>query len=105
MDENSLVLQLKKPFTFEGKEYTSVDLSKMEEWTGDDVVNIRNKFVKLASADVTAMDSILPESNLRYCQFVAAEASGLPLDFFRRLPARECGALQALVIGFFHGTV
>lgn len=101
---NPLTLVFKKSVTFEGKEYTSVDFSKLEDWTCDDVVNVTKKFNKMTEENTSAMGALLPESNLEYCQFVAAEASGLPIDFFKRLPAREAGPLRSLIISFFHST-
>jgi len=104
-EENSLVLKLKKPFTFEGKEYKEIDLSALESWTCDDVVNVQKEYFKLIGADVNALDIALIEGNLEYCQYVAAKASKLPLDFFKRLPASNAGSLRALVLNFFHGEV
>jgi hypothetical protein len=100
-----LNLTFKKTVTFEGKEYNNVDFSKLEDWSCDDVINVTKKFNKMTGADINPMDAILPEGNLEYCLFVAAEASGLPIDFFKRLPAREAGALRGLIINFFHGSV
>jgi hypothetical protein len=100
--KNPLLLRLKKPFSFEGKEYEEVDLSALETWTCDDVVNIQAKFFKLIGTEISPLDPIMLESNLKYCQFVAASASGLPLEFFQRLPATNSGTLKTLVIGFFH---
>lgn len=102
---NPLTLVFKKTVTFEGKEYDSVDLSKLDDWTCDDVVNLTKKFNKMTGGETSPMGAILPESNLEYNQFVGAEASGLPIDFFKQLPAREVGPLRSLIISFFHGTV
>ena len=100
---NPLTLVFKRTVTFEGVEYDSVDLSSLEDWTCDDVVRVSKKYNKMSGTDLGPMDAILPEANLKYCQFVGAEASGLPIDFFKQLPAREAGALRSLVINFFHG--
>ena len=35
--EESLILKFKKPYVFEGKEYTEVDLSAMEDMTAEDL--------------------------------------------------------------------
>lgn len=101
---NPLNLVFKKPVKFEGKEYNSVDLSKLEDWTCDDLVNVAKKFDKATGGDISPMTAILRESDLAYCQFVAAEASGMPIEFFKQLPAREAGPLKAMVIGFFHSS-
>ena len=102
---NPLTLVFKRTVNFEGKEYSSIDLSKLDDWTCDDVIYVTKKYNRVAGTDQGPMDAILPEANLGYCQFVGAEASGLPIDFFKQLPAREAGALRSLVINFFHGSV
>lgn len=101
---NPLVLVFKKTVIFEGKEYDSIDLSDMDDWTCDDLINVTKKFNKMTGGDTSPLGAILPESNLEYCQFVGSEASGLPIDFFKQLPAREVGPLRSLIINFFHGT-
>lgn len=101
VDITPLRLIFKSPVTFEGKEYTSVDLSKLEDWTCDDIVAVTKKFNRMTDGNSGALEAILPESNLEYCQYVAAEASGLPIDFFKKLPAKEVGGLRSLIVGFF----
>jgi len=102
---NPLVLKLKRPFVFESKEYNTINLTKLDEWSCDDLVKVTKKYNALTGGDTNPIGAILPESNLEYCEFVAAEASGLPIDFFKQLKARESGPLKSLIINFFHGTV
>ena len=47
--EESLILKFRKPYMFEGKEYTEVDLSAMEDMTAEDLCamgKIMTKFFK-----------------------------------------------------------
>jgi hypothetical protein len=98
---NPLVWEFKRPFTFEGKEYNSVDLNKLDDWSCEDLIRVSKKFQALTGGDNSPMGAILPESNIEYDMFVAAEASGLPIDFFKQLPAKEIGTLRTLIISFF----
>lgn len=100
-EEPSLQLVFKKPFTFEGQEYTSVDLSELDNWTGEDVDKAKKR-LKLMDG-VEPQDMTLPESNSDYCRIVASMASGLPFDFFKKLKAPDSRALDVLIIGFFLG--
>lgn len=102
METASLVLTLKKPVTFEGKTYETIDLTKLEDWTVDDLIALRKKFSKFTGVDINVAGIVLPESDIEYCIFVAAEATGMPIEFFRKLPARDSGALSAAIVGFFH---
>lgn len=101
-NKNPLILKFKKPYMFESKEYESVDLTAMDDWTCEDVVALAKSYNLMVDGDVSAIGAIIPESDLEYDLFVAAEASKLPLEFFHRLPAREVGAMRSVILGFFH---
>ena len=106
MDEvivNPLVLNLKKPFTFESVEYISIDLSKFEDWTADDLIAVKKKFKKLNGEFEGGVEVILPQTNDDYIKFLASEASGLPFDLFGKMPSQNFEAMRTLIIGFFLG--
>ena len=44
-EEESLVIKFKKPYIFEGKSYTEIDLSGMDDLTGADMI-AGNKIMK-----------------------------------------------------------
>lgn len=97
-----LVIPLSKPVKFEEKEYSEINLRKLNDWTCGDVVKVTKEYNRVTGGSDSPMDAILPEANLEYAEFVAARASGLPLEFFQALPARESGKLRTAVISFFH---
>jgi hypothetical protein len=103
MEKNPLIINFKKPFVFEGKEHASVDLTKLEDWSTDDLIRVGKTYAKISGNEINPMGAILPESDLEYDIFVASEASGLPLEFFKKLPANESGKLRTAIISFFLG--
>ena len=96
-EEESLVLKFKKPYKFEGREYTEVDLSAMEDMTAADLCAV----AKLSGRD-TGITPI-PEMTIPYAIHMAARASKLTVEFFRGLPAQETMKLKNLVSGFLYG--
>ena len=84
--EESLILKFRKPYMFEGKEYTEVDLSAMEDMTAE---------------DLCAMGKIM--TKLGIVNPVAARASGKPVEFFKGLPPKEGIKLKNMVTGFLYG--
>jgi hypothetical protein len=102
-EEISLVIAFKKPFSFEENEYSSVDLSKLEDWSGDDLVKASKKYRQISGEGSDPMGAIIPETDLEYDMFVASETSGLPLEFFKRLPAKEVTKIKSAIIAFFLG--
>lgn len=94
-DDNNLVMKLKKPYKFEGKEYTEIDLSKMEDMNTADLIGIGGEVGR------TSSNSLLPEITLEYAIHIAARATGLPIEFFELLPMKEGVNLRAAVTHFF----
>lgn len=98
-DEVSLVIKFKKPYHFEGKEYTEIDLSGMEDLTGADMIAV-NKIMPRASARL----EIMPEVTVEYACYFAARATRLPVEFFMNLPTRESMKVKTRVMGFLFGS-
>lgn len=96
--ENSntpLLVQFNKPFVFEGNEYTSVDLSGLEDLTGMDMQEVermlRAKGISSFHADFAAEGAVL----------YAARAAKLPIEFFDALPLKEARKVKVRVQNFF----
>lgn len=91
------VLHFAKPITWEGKEYKFVDLSGLEDIKASDMIEAQRMMER--SGDV----SLTPEMSLNYACFMASRCSGMPIEFFHQLPAKEALRLKNRVIGFFYG--
>jgi hypothetical protein len=95
--ENSLILKFAKPYKFDGKEYTEVDLSGLEDATAADLSAVGKIVAKKGTV------SPMPEMTMDFSQFMAARVAKLPVEFFTRLPAREAIKLKNIVTGFLYG--
>lgn len=82
--EDELIVEFKKPFTFEGETFTQLDLSGLEELTGADLAKIDRAMRKKDSND------LVPEMSLDYALALAVRATGKPIEFFKALPMKEC---------------
>lgn len=96
-EEVEVILKFKKPYIFEGKEYTEVDLSALEDITGADMIKINTTLEKRGHLPV------LQEMSLEYAQEIAAQVTGKPIEFFQGLPARHSMKLKNLVTNFIFG--
>lgn len=96
-EEAGLVLKFSKPYVFEGQEYTEVDLSAMEDTTAEDLSVVGKILSKLGTV------SPMPEMTMDFSQFMAARVTKLPIEFFKRMPAREAIKLKNAVTGFLYG--
>ena len=98
-EEESLVVKLKKPYMFEGKEYTEIDLTALENITATDMI-ATNKYMERMSAGSV---SIMPEISLEYACVLSAKATKLPIEFFTGLPPKEALKVKNRVMGFLFG--
>lgn len=92
------VITFAHPYTFEGKEYDGVDLSALDTMTTEQLIQCDRIFESSGSV------SALKELNVEYACIVAAEATGLPVEFFKGLPAREGARIKTKVGGYFFGS-
>ena len=96
-EEESLVLKFRKPYKFEGVEYTEVDLSAMEDMTAADLCAVGKIMNKLGIVNPVA------DMTVDYAIYMAARASGKPVEFFQGLPPKESIKLKNMVTGFLYG--
>lgn len=97
-EETSLTLvKFSKPYYFEGKEYTQVDLSGLETLTAKDMVDAENWLTKHGTV------SALPEMSMQYANYIAARASGQPIEFFEKLSPKNAIKVKNRVTNFFYG--
>lgn len=84
----------KKPYVFEGKEYTGVDLGKVEDLTTEDFCTVDRYFER------KGRQIAVPEADREYCLALVALANGLPFEFFRQLPGAESTRIRGRVQSF-----
>ena len=93
------LITFKRIYKFEGKEYTGIDLSGLEELTGADMIAV-NKYMQRTSRGI----DVMPEVSLEYACNLAAKGSKLPIEFFTGLPPREAMKVKNRVMGFLFGS-
>ena len=91
------VIKLNKPYIFEKKEYTEIDMSGLDELTAQDLLKIEKMYAR------TNRESVMPEITGEYALFVAATVTKKPVEFFYGLPAKVLIKIKNRVMGFFFG--
>ena len=87
-EEMNLVIKLKKPYLFEGKEYTEIDLTALEDLTAADMIALENQY-----------DKRHPGINM-----MAARALKQPVEFFNGLTQRDAVKVKTRVVNFLFGS-
>jgi len=90
------VIVFKKPYNFEGKTYASIDLSGIEDLTGEDLLEADR--VYSAGGNI----SPIPELSMGYAFAIAANVLKQPTQFFDKLPAKEAIIVKNTVITFLN---
>ena len=98
-EEDGYVIKLKKPYKFEGKEYTEIDLSGLEDISARDMIAV-NKYMERSGGNGL---SVMPEVSLEYACNLAARAAQLPIEFFLGLPGHVSMKVKNRVMGFLFG--
>jgi hypothetical protein len=96
VNENKYRVEFKKPYKFEGQEYTAIDLSGIEGLTVADLTTADQQFIQ------SGQIATLNEMALGYACIVAARATGKPIEFFKGLPANEGIKIKGVVTNFFY---
>lgn len=85
------------PYTFEGNEYTKLNLSGLLNLTAMDMLSIDRELLRGGST------SVLPEVSLEYVIKLAAKATKKPIEFFEQLPMQDTIKLKMKVVSFLFG--
>ena len=86
-------IEFKEPFTFEGQEYTGLELD-LKGLTGADLLQ--------AERDLAASGGFagVPETSKEYLALVAAKAAKEPVELIKALPANEFSRVTVKVQNF-----
>lgn len=98
-EDESLVINLKKPYKFEKKEYMEIDLTGLEDLQASDMIAV-NKRMQRTSQGI----DVMPEVSLEYACELAAKGAKLPVEFFMNLPPKEAIKVKNRVMGFLFGS-
>lgn len=97
MDKDMLKITLSKAVKFEDKEYKEVDLSGLENLTAEALCRADNRMSRMGIV------APVKEMNYEFCTIIAAEATELPVEFFKALPAKDFSRIARAISAFFLG--
>ena len=90
-------VEFKKPYNFEGKTYSGIDLGGLENLTAADMIDAEKHLAK------TGVTSVIPEMTMEYVTHIAVQVSNQPIEFFRGLPPRDAIRVKNEITAFFYG--
>lgn len=96
IEDGALLITLKKPIHFEGKQYSRIDLSGLENIRAEDMVEVNRRLNRKGNVD------FLQEMTLEYALNLAAVACQMPVEFFMELYPWEAMQVKNRVTGFLY---
>ncbi|WNF36406.1 phage tail assembly protein [Bacillaceae bacterium IKA-2] len=94
---NPFKIEFKKPYKFEGKEYTEVDLSGIENLATKDLIDADKQF------NAAGHMAVMNETQTAYSCIVASKSTKLPVEFFENLPMKYGVQIKGIVMNFLNG--
>lgn len=96
--ENKHLVTLSKPYPFEDEgNVESIDLSCLENATAETLMKVSK--IMTSTGDVMA----LPENDIRYALYIAAECTGYPYSFFKKFNLCDATKIKQGVMIFLNG--
>lgn len=96
--EENRVIELGKPYKFEDKEYTSIDLTGLDKLTVQDAINAQRQLFN--EREVAA--AMLCETTTAFARALAAKATELPIELFKLMPRGASRKVAAAVRGYMN---
>lgn len=94
--ENEYLIKFNKPYVWEGKEYTELDMSGLKNLTIRDAVDAQKRLI----GDGEAAALMLCETTTAFTREIACKATGKPIEFFKFMPVRIAKAVASEVQSF-----
>lgn len=96
--EDDLFVKFRRPYTFEGKTYEGLDMSGLEDLSGQDLRNIESMAARFGSLEENV--NPMRETSISYALAAAMQVTGQPMEFFNRLPFRDMLLIKYTFEGF-----
>ena len=93
-----MIIKLSKEYLFEGKSYTAVDLD-LESLTGADIEAAEQTAVMTTGTGLTNFAEFCKPFQIA----LAARAAKQPVEFIRKMPAKDCSKITLAVGNFLVG--
>lgn len=71
------IVELARPYGFEGKEYGEIDLTGLEKLTVQDAIDVQRQLF----GEGEAAASVLCETTTAFARAMAVKATGMPIEF------------------------
>lgn len=93
--DNDKTIELSRTYKFEGEEISSLCFTRLEDVTAENMIRANNIMMN----DGTAV--VVPENTLYFALIIAADTTGLPIEFFKQLKPKDAMAVRQFITNYF----
>ena len=92
------IIELSRVYKFEGEEIKTLDLTKIEDLNAIQMQKADNIYRKITKTPAT-----MPETTYDYAIAVAHLLTGYPIEFFKKISAKDLTKIKMRVVAFLYG--
>lgn len=92
------VIKLSQTYDFEGEKISTIDLTKLEDLNAIQMQKADNIYRK-----ITKSPASMPETTYDYAIAVAHILTEYPVEFFRKINARDLTKIKLRIVNFLYG--
>ncbi|MCI9388377.1 MAG: phage tail assembly protein [Lachnospiraceae bacterium] len=93
--DDGKTLGLSRTYKFEGEEISSLRFTRLEDITAEDMIRANNIMVN------EGISMVVPENTLYFALIMAADATGLPIEFFKQLKPGDAVKVRRFITNYF----
>lgn len=88
-------IELSRTYKFENEEISSLHFTGLEDVTAENMIRANNIMMN----DGTSV--VVPENTLYFALIIAADTTGLPIEFFKQLKPKDAMAVRRFITNYF----
>lgn len=93
--DDGKTIELSRTYKFEGEEISSLHFTGLEDVTAENMIRANNIMMN----DGTSV--VVPENTLYFALIIAADTTGLPIEFFKQLKPRDAMEVRRFISNYF----
>lgn len=88
-------IELSRTYRYEGEEISSLHFTRLEDVTAENMIRANNIMMN------TGTSVVVPENTLYFALIIAADTTGLPIEFFKQLKPKDAMVVRQFITNYF----
>lgn len=93
--DDGKTIELSRTYKFDGEEISSLHFTRLEDVTAENMIRANNIMMNSGTSVV------VPENTLYFALIIAADTTGLPIEFFMQLRPKDAMEVRRFITNYF----